>query len=115
MFGAYIAVTILAAVVVASAAALNFTHNKSVADTVERLGVPVSWQVPLGLLLAAGSLGLVTGFALPALGIAAASGLVLYFLCAAGTHIRAHDTRAAHPGVRGTLPSSSIAAVEDGV
>ena len=29
----------------------------------------------------------------PALGIAAACGLVLYFLCAAGAHIRARDTR----------------------
>jgi hypothetical protein len=72
---------------------LNFTHNKSVAETAERLGVPVSWQVPLGFLLAAGSLGLITGFAVPALGTAAACGLVLYFLCAAVAHIRARDTR----------------------
>ena len=68
---------------------LNFTHNKSVAETAERLRVPVSWQVPLGFLLGAGSLGLVAGFAVPALGTAAAS----YFLCAAGAHIRARDTR----------------------
>jgi hypothetical protein len=55
--------------------------------------VPVSWQVPLGFLLGAGAVGLVTGFAVPALGTAAACGLVLYFLCAAGAHIRARDTR----------------------
>jgi hypothetical protein len=72
---------------------LNFTHNKSVAEVAERLRVPVSWMVRLGLLLAAGSLGLVAGFAVPVLGTAAACGLLLYFACAAGAHIRARDTR----------------------
>ena len=72
---------------------MNFTHNKSVAEAAETLGVPVSWMVRLGFLLAAGSLGLVAGFAVPALGTAAACGLVLYFVCAAGAHIRARDTR----------------------
>jgi uncharacterized membrane protein len=91
MFAAYLAVTVVAAI--AYAAVLNFTHNQSVAKVAERLGVPVSWQVPLGFLLGAGAVGLVTGFAVPALGTAAACGLVLYFLCAAGAHIRARDTR----------------------
>jgi uncharacterized membrane protein len=90
---AYLVVTVFMAIAAATAAVLNFTHNKSVAKTAERLGVPVSWQLPLGFLLGAGSLGLIAGFAVPALGTAAACGLVLYFLCAAGVHIRARDTR----------------------
>ena len=93
MFAVYIAVTLVAAIAFASAAVLNFTHNTSVTETADRLGVPVSWQVPLGLLLAAGSLGLATGLVVPVLGTAAACGLVLYFLCAAGAHVRARDTR----------------------
>jgi uncharacterized membrane protein len=93
MLAAYVTVTVVAAIAYASAAVMNFTHNGSVAETVERLHVPASWQVPLGFLLAAGSLGLVAGFAVPALGTAAAWGLVLYFLAAAGAHIRARDTR----------------------
>jgi hypothetical protein len=93
MLAVYVAVTVVAAFAYAFAAVLNFTHNKSVAETAERLRVPVSWQVPLGFLLGAGSLGLLAGFAVPALGTAAASGLVLYFLCAAAAHIRARDTR----------------------
>jgi hypothetical protein len=92
MFAAYLAVTVVAAIAYAYAAVLNFTHNQSVAETADRLRVPVSWMVPLGFLLGAGSVGLVTGFAVPALGTAAACGLVLYFLCAAGAHIRARDT-----------------------
>ena len=83
----------MVAIVYGYAAALNFTHNKSVANTAERLGVPSEWMVWLGSLLAAGSIGLVLGFAVPALGIAAACGLVLYFVCAAGAHIWARDTR----------------------
>jgi hypothetical protein len=93
MLAAYVAVTVAAGVVFAYAAVLNFTHNKSVVEVAERLRVPVSWQVRLGFLLGAGALGLVAGFIAPVLGTAAACGLVLYFLCAAGAHIRARDSR----------------------
>jgi hypothetical protein len=90
---AYLAVTAVAVIALAYAAVLSFTHDRSVADTARRLQVPQSWMVPLGLLLGSGAVGLAAGFAIPALGTAAASGLVLYFLCAAGFHIRARDTR----------------------
>jgi hypothetical protein len=93
MLAAYVAVTVVAAIACAYAAVLNFTHDKSVAEVAERLRVPVSWMVRLGFLLAAGSIGLVAGFAVPVLGTAAACGLVLYFVSAAGAHIRARDTR----------------------
>jgi DoxX-like family len=93
MRAAYIVVTIVAAIAYASAAIMNLTRNKSVAEMSERLRVPESWMVPLGLLLGAGSVGLLAGFAVPALGTAAACGLVLYFLAAVGAHIRARDTR----------------------
>jgi DoxX-like family len=89
---AYVVVTLFTAIAAAAAAVLNFTHHKSIVAIAERLDVPVSWQVPLGLTLAAGSLGLIAGFVVPALGTAAACGLVLYFLCAAGVHVRARDT-----------------------
>jgi hypothetical protein len=92
MRAGYAAVTVVAVIAYAYAAALNFAHNKSVVRTAERLSVPVSWQMPLGWLLGAGSVGLLTGFAVPALGTAAGCGLVLYFVCAAGFHIRARDT-----------------------
>jgi uncharacterized membrane protein len=93
MLAAYVAVTVVAVIAYGYAAVLNFTHDKSVAEVAKRLRVPVSWMVRLGFLLAAGSIGLVAGFAVPALGTAAACGLVLYFVCAAGAHIWARDTR----------------------
>ncbi|SDS07862.1 hypothetical protein SAMN04489717_1547 [Actinopolymorpha singaporensis] len=46
-FAAYIVVTVVAAIAFACAAAMNFTHHRSVTETAERLGIPVSWQVPL--------------------------------------------------------------------
>jgi len=93
MFVAYVSVTLLAAITYGYAAVLNFTHDKSVVMVAERLHLPVSWMVRLGALLGAGSLGLAAGFAVPGLGTVAACGLVLYFLCAAGFHILARDTR----------------------
>ena len=93
MLAAYITVTVVAAAACGYATVLNFTHDKAIIQTTERLGVPVSWMVPLGTALGAGAVGLITGFAVPAIGTAAACGLVLYFICAAGAHIRARDTR----------------------
>jgi uncharacterized membrane protein len=92
MLAASIAVTVVAAIVYGYAAILNLTHHVSVTVFAERLRVPLSWMVPLGLLLGAGAAGLLAGFAVPALGTAAACGLVLYFLCATGAHIRVRDT-----------------------
>jgi len=51
-------------------------------------GLPRSWVPVLGVLLAAGSLGLLAGFAVPLLGTLAAGGLVLYFLGALIAHLR---------------------------
>ncbi len=48
-------------------------------------------MVPLGALLASAAVGLLAGFAAPALGTAAAIGLVLYFICAVTAHLRVRD------------------------
>ena len=56
-----------------------------------KVGVPDSWITILGVLKAAGALGLLVGTAVPLIGIAAAGGLVLFFVAAIITHLRAHD------------------------
>ena len=57
-----------------------------------RAGVPESWLVfPIGTLKTLGALGLAAGLALHPLGLAAAIGLVLFFVSAIYTHIRASD------------------------
>lgn len=92
---AYLVITLLAAIANGYAAILNFAGAKSVEDVADRLHVSRRWMVPFGILLASGALGLIAGIWVPLLGQAAAIGLVLYFVCALGAHIRARD---AHVG-----------------
>jgi hypothetical protein len=52
-------------------------------------------MIPLGVLLASGAVGPLLGFVVPALGTAAAIGLVLYFICALRAHLRVRDPQIA--------------------
>jgi len=88
MLAAYVTVTILASVFTGIAAVtylLGHDYPKAQADMKR---VPRSWLPVLGTLLAAGSLGLLAGFAVPLLGTLAAIGLVLYFIGALAAHLR---------------------------
>ena len=87
----YLVITIVAALATSYAACLNFVGAESVKVVADRVRVSRGWMVPLGTLLAAGAVGLLTGFAVPALGTAAAIGLVLYFICAVTAHFRVRD------------------------
>jgi uncharacterized membrane protein YedE/YeeE len=95
MHTTYIVTTILAALANGYAASMNFAGAESVKVVADRVKVSTRWMIPLGILLASGALGLLIGFALPALGIAAAIGLVLYFVCALSAHVRARDPQIA--------------------
>ena len=53
-----------------------------------KVGVAESCITTLGILKAAGALGLLVGIGAPAVGIAAAVGLVLFFVGAIITHLR---------------------------
>ena len=87
----YLVLTISAALANGYAAALNFVGAESVKAIADRLRVSRTWIAPLGTLLASGAVGLLIGLVVPALGIAAASGLVLYFICAVTAHLRVRD------------------------
>jgi hypothetical protein len=87
----YLLITIMAALTNGYAASLNFVGAESVKVVADRVRVSQRWMVPLGILLASGAVGLVAGFAVPALGTAAAIGLVLYFICAVTVHLRVRD------------------------
>lgn len=88
---AYLAVTSLAALMNGYAALMNFIGAEFVKVVADKVQVSQKWMVPFGILLAAGAVGLVVGLVVPALGLAAASGLVVYFICALGAHIRVRD------------------------
>ena len=87
----YVVVTILAALANGYAAFLNFVGAESVKVVADKVQVSRRWMVPFGILLASGALGLLIGFAVPVLGLAAALGLVLYFIGAVGAHLRVRD------------------------
>jgi hypothetical protein len=91
MYVTYLVITIVAALAVGYAAALDFAGAESVKLVADRVRVSRRWMVPLGTLLASGAVGLLAGIAVPALGTAAAIGLVLYFVCAVTAHVRARD------------------------
>jgi hypothetical protein len=90
MFTAYIAVTILAAAANLFSAGADFVRYETVAVNMARAGVPESWMTMLGILKAAGALGLLVGFVVPPIGVAAAVGLTLFFVGAIVTHLRGH-------------------------
>jgi hypothetical protein len=87
----YLVITILGALANGYAATLNFVGAESVKVVADRVQVSRAWMVPLGTLLASGAVGLLTGLAVPALGMAAAIGLILYFICAVTAHLRVRD------------------------
>jgi len=91
MFTAYIVVTVLAAAANIFSATLDFIRFKQVLINMAKAGVPESWITMLGALKGAGALGLLVGIRVPLIGTAAAIGLILFFVGAIITHLRAHD------------------------
>ncbi|MEV0351440.1 DoxX family protein [Nonomuraea sp. NPDC050680] len=88
MFTAYAAVTIFAALLFGSAAVVYLIGHEFPKAQADMKRLPRSWVPVLGMMLAAGSLGLLGGFAVPMLGTLAAFSLVLYFVGALLAHLR---------------------------
>ena len=91
MFTAYLIVTLLAAAANIFSATLDFIRYKQVLINMAKTGVSESWITMLGILKAAGAIGLLVGIGWPLIGIAAAIGLTLYFVGAIVTHLRGRD------------------------
>ena len=67
-----------------------------VMETMTHVGVKPEQIRILAILEIAGALGVLVGFAVPMLGVAAAGGLALYFIGAVVAHIRVGDKIAAY-------------------
>ncbi|MER5960937.1 DoxX family protein [Streptomyces sp. NPDC002057] len=91
MFIGYVVVAALLAFALSASAFLAFSRNPQIVGSMTKLDVPESWLPRLATLKAAGAVGLLAGLAVPALGGAAAIGVILYFIGAAITHLRAKD------------------------
>jgi hypothetical protein len=88
---AHIVVTVLGAVMAGFSAGAVFTRAEFVVKPLADYGVPRTWWPFLGAAKAAGAAGLLVGLAVPAIGTLAAVGLVLYFLGAVATVVRARS------------------------
>jgi hypothetical protein len=93
VFTAYLIVTLVAVAANAFSGIAALAHFPPILPGMARAGVPVSWlRFPIGTLKTAGAVGLLLGVVgVPLLGPAAATGLILFFVCALYTHVRAAD------------------------
>ncbi|WP_231189590.1 DoxX family protein [Haladaptatus sp. DYF46] len=90
---AYIGVSILTIVAVGISAVGFFRPPEAILESMAKVGVKESWLPMLGILKAAGALGLLIGIGvpMPSVATAAAVGLVVYFVGAVIVHLRAGD------------------------
>ncbi|MFD7444657.1 DoxX family protein [Streptomyces sp. NPDC059909] len=108
MFVAYAVVGSLLALVLVASATFTFTRNPAVVASMGKAGVPDSWFPRLATLKAAGAVGLLAGLAVPFIGVAAAIGVVLYFIGAAIMHVRAKDYALAVPVVLAVMAAAAL-------
>jgi uncharacterized membrane protein YphA (DoxX/SURF4 family) len=87
---------VLAAVLVLTGYA-TLTGREAVRRGVIEVGFPPSYVWLLGVAQLAGAVGLIVGLWWPALAIAAAGCLVVYFIGAVGAHVRVGHPRYAGP------------------
>lgn len=104
-------ITLITAIITGGIAVPDFIPAKFVLANSAEVGVPRSWLPALGATKLAGAVGLVAGLvSLPALSIASAAGLVLYFVGAVAAHLRAHVLyNIAFPGAFLCLSAASLA------
>jgi DoxX-like family len=86
-------VSVVLAALLAFAAVRKLSHREEVVQSYERVGVPREKLDYLAWILLAGAAGLLLGLFWAPLGIAAAIGVVVYFVLAVAAHIRHHDER----------------------
>jgi hypothetical protein len=88
VFAAYLTVTIIGVVFNGAAAVTYLIGHEYPKSQADMKGLPRTWVPVLGSLLAAGTVGLAAGPAVPLFGTLAACGLVLYFVGAIIAHLR---------------------------
>jgi DoxX-like family len=110
LFALYVTLTSLTAIGAAAGAWMGFTRHRSTVAAANQIGIPPSWMLPLGTLLAAATQGLMAGFVIAPLGVAAATGLVLYFIGAIIAHLRVRDFDLGQAGAFLALSTATLAA-----
>ena len=108
MFTAYIVVSVLLSVMLAGSATADFVRYEKVGLLMAEMEVPESWMTNLGVIKAAGALGLLVGIGVPLVATAAAIGIILFFVGAITIHLRAGDHSFALASVFGLLAVAAL-------
>lgn len=110
MFIAYVIVTVLTIAANAAVSIADVAGAKFVRANAAKVGLKPSWIPVVATLKMAGAIGLLIGLLwLKPLGIAAAIGLVLFFIGALAAHVRAHVYyNIAFPGIYFMLAVASL-------
>jgi hypothetical protein len=107
---AYLVVTVLVAAMTIFSGVGKLRSDPSIVKVIhETCGVPMRYFPFLAACEVAGAAGVVLGICWPVLGLAAAGGLILYFLGAVVSHLRVGDIRGIGPAA--FLFSLSVAAL----
>ncbi len=88
-FPAYVVLSITLALALTLSAAANFARIERLVDGMAQAGVPVSWLSLLAWIKTFAAAGLLVGIFVPVVGLAAALGVIVFFLGAIVVHIRA--------------------------
>ncbi|MFC5835101.1 DoxX family protein [Nonomuraea insulae] len=111
MFTVYVAVTIATILANSAIVVADLARAEFVLANMAEVGVPPSALPMLAMLKAAGAVGLLLGLlGIDVIGVAAAAGLVAFFVCAIVVHVRArvfHNI--AFPGAFLVLALASLA------
>src|SRR5713101_3977743 len=99
VFIACVLVSSAVAAMVTLSGIMKLARSPQMVELIGGLGVPLSWFPWLATAEFAGAVGLVVGFFVAPIGIAAGVGLVLYAAGAITTHVRAGDLA----GVKGAV------------
>ena len=83
--------SVVLAAMLAFSAALDFRRVPAIVEAMARTGMPDRLLPVLGAIKAAGAAGLLVGLVVPAIGIAAAAGTVIYFVLAVAVQLRAQE------------------------
>lgn len=110
MTTACVVVTLFTAVITAAVGVADLIPAGFVLANSAEVHVPRSWLPMLGTVKLAAAIGLLVGLvALPAIGIAAATGLLLFFIGALIAHVRARALyNIAFPGAYLVLSAASL-------
>lgn len=97
---AYVATTAIVALIVAFSALAKIRRDPAIVKViVETVGVPETYLMPLAACELVGAAGLLAGILWSSLGVAAAVGLVIYFVGAVVSHLRVEDVKGIGPAV----------------